>query len=388
MEMELGKAENLKTNFASAERTSAKDILAKSKVILSAPYVTDILNSLPDTVAVLDGNRQIVFANRLLLTLLGLNDQSKALGLRPGEALNCRHAYVDGCLTCGTTEFCSQCGAVEAILGANTKSDFISECRIINSKGDAFDLLITTRILIVEKTEYILFFAKDIASEKRRTTLERLFYHDISNLAGVIHTISDLMRDSDNKEESDEYLGILYGTSQAIIEEIQAHRIITLAESKQLVLILENADSLEIIKEAATIYSNYSSSYGKNVIIEEDSESVVFKTDRAVLRRVLGNMLKNALEADREGAIVTIFCKRGKNKVTFGVHNSAFIPRDVQLQLFQRSFSTKGRDRGLGTYSIKLLSENYLKGEVRFETDPEKGTTFYAEYPIGTPSLN
>lgn len=38
------------------------------------------------------------------------------------------------------------------------------------------------------------------------------------------------------------------------------------------------------------------------------------------------------------------------------------MPRTSQLQIFQRSFSTKGKGRGLGTYSIKLLTERYLKG--------------------------
>jgi len=42
------------------------------------------------------------------------------------------------------------------------------------------------------------------------------------------------------------------------------------------------------------------------------------------------------------------------------------------MQVFNRSFSIKGGDRGLGTYSIKLLSERYLNGEVGFTS--EEGT--------------
>ena len=42
------------------------------------------------------------------------------------------------------------------------------------------------------------------------------------------------------------------------------------------------------------------------------------------------------------------------------------MPRQVQLQIFKRSFSTKGAARGLGTYSMRLLSERYLKGVVSF----------------------
>jgi signal transduction histidine kinase len=50
--------------------------------------------------------------------------------------------------------------------------------------------------------------------------------------------------------------------------------------------------------------------------------------------------------------------------------------------VFQRSFSTKGTGRGLGTYSIKLLTERYLGGRVWFESAEGHGTTFHAEFDI------
>jgi signal transduction histidine kinase len=53
----------------------------------------------------------------------------------------------------------------------------------------------------------------------------------------------------------------------------------------------------------------------------------------------------------------------------------------VRLQIFNRSFSTKGPGRGLGTYSVKLLTEQYLGGKVGFTTDPKQGTTFQVTIP-------
>jgi signal transduction histidine kinase len=52
------------------------------------------------------------------------------------------------------------------------------------------------------------------------------------------------------------------------------------------------------------------------------------------------------------------------------------MPREVQLQLFKRSFTTKGTGRGLGTYSMKLLTERYLKGRIAFTSSETDGTTF------------
>ncbi|MFQ5559388.1 MAG: sensor histidine kinase, partial [Nitrospinota bacterium] len=53
-----------------------------------------------------------------------------------------------------------------------------------------------------------------------------------------------------------------------------------------------------------------------------------------------------------------------------------------QKQVFMRSFSTKGKNRGIGTYSMQLLSENYLQGRVYFSSSPEAGTDFVAEFPL------
>jgi sensor histidine kinase regulating citrate/malate metabolism len=87
-------------------------------------------------------------------------------------------------------------------------------------------------------------------------------------------------------------------------------------------------------------------------------------------------MLKNAIEATERNGNVNIGCLNDEDTITFWVKNSAFIPRDSQLQIFNRSFSTKGLDRGLGTYSMKLLTEKYLKGKISFTSDKENGTIF------------
>jgi signal transduction histidine kinase len=48
----------------------------------------------------------------------------------------------------------------------------------------------------------------------------------------------------------------------------------------------------------------------------------------------------------------------------------------------ERSFSTKGgRGRGLGTYSVRLLTERHLGGQVDFRSVPEEGTTFFVRLP-------
>jgi sensor histidine kinase regulating citrate/malate metabolism len=63
------------------------------------------------------------------------------------------------------------------------------------------------------------------------------------------------------------------------------------------------------------------------------------------------------------------------------VKSDPLIPRDVQLQLFQRAFSTKGMGRGWGTYSIRLLTERYLGGRVGFISTKKHRTVFTISIP-------
>jgi signal transduction histidine kinase len=57
------------------------------------------------------------------------------------------------------------------------------------------------------------------------------------------------------------------------------------------------------------------------------------------------------------------------------------MPENVRAHVFQRSFSTKGSGRGLGTYSVKLLTES-MGGRVWFDSTAGEGTTFHVEFGV------
>ena len=50
--------------------------------------------------------------------------------------------------------------------------------------------------------------------------------------------------------------------------------------------------------------------------------------------------------------------------------------------IFSRTFSTKGFGRGIGTYSVKLFTEQYLKGKVEFVSESGIGTVFTLVLPV------
>ena len=93
-------------------------------------------------------------------------------------------------------------------------------------------------------------------------------------------------------------------------------------------------------------------------------------------------MIKNAIEATPRGNQVIVSCEDVGRQVAFHVTNPTVMPEEVRLQIFQRSFSTKGQaGRGIGTYSIKLFGETYLGGQVSFTSQEPDGTTFSIVLP-------
>ncbi len=90
-------------------------------------------------------------------------------------------------------------------------------------------------------------------------------------------------------------------------------------------------------------------------------------------------MVVNALEAADTRQTVTLDCRLKGREVVFSVSNPGLIPEEVRPEIFRRTYSTKGPGRGLGTYSMRLLS-SLLQGEVSFVC--EKGeTTFFLSLP-------
>ena len=376
----MTKTTKLPTKFAPAERASAGEIRSQAQYFLDAPLLNRLFDAIPDIVLILNQQRQIVFANGAVLTSLGLDSQDSVLGLRPGEALGCVHAFeTEG--GCGTTEFCQTCGAVHAILSSLKGHEDIKECRITQQSGEALDLRVWTTPLDVEGEQFSVFAIKDISHEKRRRALERIFFHDILNAASGVRGFAELLTIV-SSEELELVKTSLYNLSERLIEEINAQRDLSAAENNELTVHSGPINSIELLQELVTNYQHFVAANNCLLKIDSTSTSVQFTSDRTLLRRVLGNMIKNAFEACQPGETVTLACFSDDKRVEFTVRNPSYIPRRIQLQIFQRSFSTKGQGRGLGTYSIKLLSQRYLKGEVTFSSSPKHGTEFKVRYPL------
>lgn len=384
----------LETAFAPSERAPQEKIRCQHETLAGLPWVRDFLDAVPTLSMVLNQQRQIVFANRAFTEFLGLKGSgatfdgayAEMLGRRPGEAVGCirSHLTAGGC---GTTPFCRTCGAVISILNSQQRHALdIQECRLVCGEAGGtetpMDLRVWSRPIDVAGEVFTVFSVVDISHEKRRQALERIFFHDVINTAGCVKGLAELLAETEKPgPEIREMAGMISESAGQLLEEISAQQMLSAAESGDLKPVVESLQSLEFLARIIRLCQSHESARGKDIILGATAGNFDFHSDPVLLRRVLVNLVKNALEAVAPGETVTLGSKIVGDTVCFTVHNAAVMPPDVQLQIFSRSFSTKGAGRGLGTYSIKLISERYLHGRVSFVSSPGEGTRFTVRFP-------
>jgi len=123
-----------------------------------------------------------------------------------------------------------------------------------------------------------------------------------------------------------------------------------------------------------------------NVIISIDSSDKALKLPEALLRQVLFNIVKNAVEASPPGEEVKVAASITKDDLTLTVsdHGSG-IPEQVQSRVFEPSFTTKNGQTttglGLGLSVSKDIIEE-MGGSIHFESKVGKGTVFSIVIPL------
>ncbi len=371
------------TYFAPAPRAKMEKVKEQALTIMESPDFQRVTNAVSNIIMILNEDRQLLFANNRLCELIQNNNIQNLMGKRPGEILGC--IYSDKTTGgCGTSEHCEMCGAVNSIIAGLEGRKNTSECRILTGDGtDAFDLKVCSTPYVVDGENFVIFVVEDIGNEKRRNVLERTFFHDIINTVGGLKGITQLLKEA--PESFDEFKDLIFEATDTLMDEINAQKQLLAAENDELALNLHEVNSMQLMKSIADLYSNHTVAEDKEIVVDNNSTNVTFTTDEAIAKRILSNMAKNALEASQTGKVVTISCTEKDDFIDISVHNESVMPREVKLQMFQRSFSTKGAGRGIGTYSIKLLLEKYLHGKISFTSEEGEGTTFIASFPKNQP---
>ncbi len=389
----------LATEHAPAERRSQKVLEEQYRLVAGLPFVSEILDAIPNMTVLLNECRQIVFANTAFCAFIGITGGDELITDCPREAVDCIYAdYLGkrpgetvGCVNadlseggCGTTLFCRTCGAVRSILNSQEGHSLdIQECRMVYGEDrKPLDLRVWSHPLEIEGNHFTVFSVLDISDEKRRKALEQIFFHDVLNTAGGVKGLADLLTEMElSEEDKREIVLMLSSSSDQLVEEINAQRFLMEAERGDMAVWAQDLRAGSVLEGLRRQFHAAPCAEGKTMVIAGSVDDISLTSDPVLLRRVLGNLVKNAFEATEEGEEIAVSCVSDESGVSFSVRNSAVLSEEVQNQIFQRSFSTKGNGRGIGTYSVKLLTEKYLLGDVSLRSSQDEGTVFTVRFP-------
>ncbi len=381
------KPKSPRTYFDTPGRTSETAVVATASELASQPLLGEMLEGFPTPAVLLDENRQIVAVNARALAAFNVMTPSDVYGSRLGEALGCDHAAgtPNGC---GTTINCAECAAAHAIRSARSGVPTVRDCRIIvfsDGKERAVDFRAFATPIQVAGHPLVLLALEDVESEKRRETLERIFFHDVLGAANAVQGLARLVAGGDPDRSQDAAQSLLRATDQ-LLEEIQAQRDLMLAERGELTTRDDAVQVNDVLEAVRQQYRWSPLAEGRELVVVPAVPEKTLRVDRTQLIRSLGNLVRNALEASGDGERVVISTQPMADGILFQVVNPGVIAAPLQRQIFQRSFSTKAsRGRGIGTYSVKLIVEQYLMGRVSFVSTPEAGTVFSIWVPDTPP---
>ncbi len=371
------------TFYAPAEKAGVEEFRHEIEIISKNPIIDSIIDSVSGLLAVLNQHRQIMSVNNALLRMLGIKNAEESLGLRPGEVFRCIHCE-EPPHGCGTTKYCSTCGAAIAIVTSLASNKFEKRVCVMTAEkeGRSIDLYLQVQAcpIIIDSERFILLFMQDITDDQQRAALERAFFHDITNIIQGLVSSSYLMNlkaDANTKELND----MIYKLSVKLSKEVAIQRALSRIEHSDYQLTVQPVALNSIIREIQDVVTNHPAAISKYLRIS-DIPDIKLNTDSSLLVRILTNMLINAFEATSEGNDVRLDLKTSENDITFYVWNQEAIPEDIALRIFQRNYTTKKESgRGLGTYVMKLFGEKYMSGKVEFSTSVSGGTTFRFTLP-------
>jgi PAS domain-containing protein len=366
------------------ERSGPEQIRRETTLIATSELMRILMEISSGLVAVLDEHRQILAVNHSMMASIGLEDADSVVGLRPGEALGCVHSD-KGTNGCGSSQACASCGAVVAIVGSLAKEMPVeNRCclRAVRSGVEReYCFKIKASPLAVGESRFVLLYLQDITQEERRAALERVFFHDVSNVVTALSSAAYLAGTQDPVKRATG-LRELGRLSDRLVREIALQRVLVRDGAAGWEGNPEEIEHSALWKELSDIGKNHPAGKGKTLLMMEGAPARSLRTDYALLLRILSNMVINALEASAPGAEINVDFAEGRDSLTYSVRNPGEIPDEVKPRIFQRHFSTKGGSgRGLGTFSMKLLGEDYLGGKVGFETGSAGTTRFWLELP-------
>jgi PAS domain S-box-containing protein len=147
---------------------------------------------------------------------------------------------------------------------------------------------------------------------------------------------------------------------------------------------IEDIEVGNFLKEIAEEVNSFLKD-GQKVILDCAHGVESISTDSRILRNIMFNLISNASKYSDVNKSIYIQCKNSNGKTLFGIKDEGIgIPKEDQKHLFDRFYRASNagnvQGTGLGLNIVKRYVE-LIGGEISFESEYEKGSTFSISLP-------
>ncbi|MCD6117801.1 PAS domain S-box protein [bacterium] len=208
--------------------------------------------------------------------------------------------------------------------------------------------------------------------------------HEIGNpLAAIDNSIQVLQRKLQLEGKLNELMNIISWETERLIRTINELR----EFSKPKRLNFAKSDLRQVIKKAIFVLNqDVELIFGKKIIYSPPKELPDIHIDPDAIEQVAINLIKNGLQAVKEGGVVKVFLnKNGKVKdpcVILKVEDDGEgIAVENFENIFEPYFSTKARGMGLGMHIVKTNVELH-GGSIKIDSKQGQGTAVTVSIPV------
>ena len=370
-------AEDLRTSKAQLEKANEELLRSNLELEQRRLYMEIVLANVAAGVISADRDGRILTINRSAEKILEL-DTSKVLGRNYKEVLPADYVKL-----------------IDEILsdkGFFRKGSLRKEIRVaIGNK--ALTLLVSLNMLRDDKGKNIGFVAviedlSEIEKAQRMAAwreVARRIAHEVKNPLTPIQLSAQRLKKR--------YRGVLDRENGRIFDECTTMIIRQVEELKRLVDEFSNfarmpaanpvpSDIKEIINETVLLYREAHKDI--NISFSHDQDVPIFNLDREQMKRVMINLLDNAVAAvDGAGEIqIQLSYNQTLQMVRIEViDNGKGIPAEHRDRLFEPYFSTKKHGTGLGLAIVNTIVTDH-NGFIRIFDNKPKGTRVVIELPV------
>ncbi|WP_165963440.1 sensor histidine kinase [Hymenobacter radiodurans] len=234
----------------------------------------------------------------------------------------------------------------------------------------------------------------DKFNAKKNATLE-ILSHDLAGPFIMLQQLAEYMGEqvgSLRNENLNEMIRIMQTTCKESVDLIRDFVDQEFLDSANVELKLERVDMVERMQQMMESYKQSEAVVAKNFTLLAPQEPVYVTLDVNKFMQVLNNLVSNALKFTPDGGHITLTIAQGPSTVRFTVADDGIgIPQAQQAGLFDRF--TKARRPGLRGEKTTGLGMSIIKtivglhrGRIWFESEENKGSTFYIDLPLNMAS--